>query len=141
MLVVMRDHASQETIDHVVEILHEHGAEAHLSQGEVKTIIGVVGEREIVYALDLEGLPGGKPPTVFTPEQYEQARAGNKLSEFDVIVLDSYLPTMPKDSPSPLPPGQYLIMGAVLMASSVLVLGNLVADILLGIADPRIRHE
>ena len=58
MLVVMRDHASQESIDHVVEILHEHGAEAHLSQGEVKTIIGVIGEREIIYTLDLEGLPG-----------------------------------------------------------------------------------
>jgi 3-deoxy-7-phosphoheptulonate synthase len=54
----MRDHASQETIDHVVELLHEAGAESHLSQGSVKTIIGVVGEREVVYALDLEGLPG-----------------------------------------------------------------------------------
>jgi 3-deoxy-7-phosphoheptulonate synthase len=58
MLVVMRDHASQQTIDHVVEILHEHGAEAHLSQGEVKTIIGVIGEREVIYTLELEGLPG-----------------------------------------------------------------------------------
>jgi len=58
MLVVMRDHASQESIDHVVELLREAGAEAHLSTGEVKTIIGVVGEREIVYALELEGLPG-----------------------------------------------------------------------------------
>jgi 3-deoxy-7-phosphoheptulonate synthase len=58
MLVVMRDHASQESIDHVVEILHEHGAEAHLSQGEVKTIIGVIGEREIIYTIDIEGLPG-----------------------------------------------------------------------------------
>jgi 3-deoxy-7-phosphoheptulonate synthase len=58
MLVVMRDHASQESIDHVVDLLHEAGAEAHLSQGEVKTIIGVVGEREVVYALELEGLPG-----------------------------------------------------------------------------------
>ena len=58
MLVVMRDHASQESIDHVVEILHEHGAEAHLSQGEVKTIIGVIGEREIIYTIDLEGVPG-----------------------------------------------------------------------------------
>jgi 3-deoxy-7-phosphoheptulonate synthase len=54
----MRDHASQESIDHVVEILHEHGAEAHLSQGEVKTIIGVIGEREIIYTLDLEGVEG-----------------------------------------------------------------------------------
>ncbi len=35
----------------------------------------------------------------------------------------------------------YLIMGSVLVASSVLVLGNLVADILLALADPRIRHD
>ena len=58
MLVVMRDHAPKESIDHVVEILHEHGAEAHLSRGEVKTIIGVIGEREVIYTLELEGLPG-----------------------------------------------------------------------------------
>jgi 3-deoxy-7-phosphoheptulonate synthase len=58
MLVVMKDHASQESIDHVVDLLHEAGAESHLSVGTVKTIIGVVGEREIVYALELEGLPG-----------------------------------------------------------------------------------
>jgi peptide/nickel transport system permease protein len=36
---------------------------------------------------------------------------------------------------------QYLVLGAVLMASTVLVLGNLVADILLAISDPRIRHD
>src|SRR5512137_480642 len=58
MLVVMRDHATQESIDHVVDLLHEAGAESHLSGGAVKTIIGVVGEREVVYSLELEGLPG-----------------------------------------------------------------------------------
>jgi peptide/nickel transport system permease protein len=36
---------------------------------------------------------------------------------------------------------QYLVVGAVLMAAVVLVLGNLVADLLLAAADPRIRHE
>jgi peptide/nickel transport system permease protein len=35
---------------------------------------------------------------------------------------------------------QYLVAGAVLMATVVLVLGNLVADLLLAAADPRIRH-
>jgi peptide/nickel transport system permease protein len=34
----------------------------------------------------------------------------------------------------------YLVLGAVLMAASVLVLANLVADLLLAVADPRIRH-
>jgi len=36
---------------------------------------------------------------------------------------------------------QYLVMGSVLMASSVLIAGNLVADLMLAAADPRIRHE
>ena len=35
---------------------------------------------------------------------------------------------------------QYLVIGSVLMATVVLVLGNLVADLLLAVADPRIRH-
>ena len=34
---------------------------------------------------------------------------------------------------------QYLVMGAVVMASAVLVLGNLVADLLYSVVDPRIR--
>lgn len=36
---------------------------------------------------------------------------------------------------------QFLVLGGVLMASVVLVLGNLVADVLLAVADPRIVHE
>jgi 3-deoxy-7-phosphoheptulonate synthase len=58
MLIVMKDHASSEQITHVVEHVHAAGAETHLSQGEVKTVIGVIGEREIIYTLDMEGFPG-----------------------------------------------------------------------------------
>jgi peptide/nickel transport system permease protein len=36
---------------------------------------------------------------------------------------------------------QYLVMGSVLMAAAVLVLGNLIADLLLAIADPRIAYD
>jgi peptide/nickel transport system permease protein len=36
---------------------------------------------------------------------------------------------------------QYLVLGAVLLASVVLVAGNLVADLLLAAADPRIAHD
>jgi 3-deoxy-7-phosphoheptulonate synthase len=58
MLVIMRDHATDAEVDHVVELLREAGAEAHLSRGEVKTIIGVIGPVETVYNMDLQGLPG-----------------------------------------------------------------------------------
>ena len=36
---------------------------------------------------------------------------------------------------------QYLVLGSVMMASLVLILGNLVADFLLAIADPRIAYD
>jgi len=36
---------------------------------------------------------------------------------------------------------QYLVMGAVLMASLVLIVGNLIADLLLAVADPRISYD
>ncbi len=36
---------------------------------------------------------------------------------------------------------QYLVLGAVLMASLVLILGNLAADLLLAVADPRIAYD
>jgi 3-deoxy-7-phosphoheptulonate synthase len=58
MLVIMKDHASQGDVQHVVDLLTEAGAEAHLSRGEVKTIIGVIGDREVIYTLELEGLAG-----------------------------------------------------------------------------------
>ena len=36
---------------------------------------------------------------------------------------------------------QYLVVGSVLMAATVLVLGNLAADLMLAVADPRVRHD
>jgi peptide/nickel transport system permease protein len=36
---------------------------------------------------------------------------------------------------------QYLVMGSILMASATLVAGNLVADLMLAIADPRIAYD
>jgi len=36
---------------------------------------------------------------------------------------------------------QYLVMGSVLMASVVLIAGNLIADMLLALADPRIAYD
>jgi peptide/nickel transport system permease protein len=36
---------------------------------------------------------------------------------------------------------QYLVMGSFLMASVVLVLGNLIADVMLALADPRIAYD
>ena len=58
LLIVMSAHASQEEVDHVVERLAEAGCDAHVTPGREATVIGAIGERELLAALPLEGYPG-----------------------------------------------------------------------------------
>ena len=44
MIIVLRAGASQPEIDHVLDRIKELGLKAHLSQGEHRTIIGVIGD-------------------------------------------------------------------------------------------------
>jgi 3-deoxy-7-phosphoheptulonate synthase len=50
--------ASTEEVDEVVARLHEAGASAHVSHGRDATVIGAIGERELLATLPLEGYPG-----------------------------------------------------------------------------------
>ncbi len=58
MMIIMRDGASEDQIQEVIEMLHAVGAEPHLSRGEFKTIIGAIGDREKIMEVPLEALPG-----------------------------------------------------------------------------------
>jgi len=58
MMIVMKDGATEEQINGVVEKLHSIGAEAHLSQGQFKTIIGAIGDREKISEIPFAALSG-----------------------------------------------------------------------------------
>lgn len=58
MMVVMRTGASEEEIAHVVERLKSIGADAHVSRGEFRTVIGAIGDREVIAQLPFEAMPG-----------------------------------------------------------------------------------
>src|SRR3954467_8694788 len=58
MMIVMKEGASQEEVDAIVNKVESVGATAHVSQGELVTVIGAIGDREHVATLDLEGYPG-----------------------------------------------------------------------------------
>ncbi len=54
----MRRDASRSDIDHVVERLRDIGAEAHVSAGQIRTIISAVGDRAVIQQLPWEAFPG-----------------------------------------------------------------------------------
>jgi 3-deoxy-7-phosphoheptulonate synthase len=58
LLIVMGKTATPADADHVVERLREAGAEARVTRGREATVIGAIGERELLATLPLEGFPG-----------------------------------------------------------------------------------
>jgi 3-deoxy-7-phosphoheptulonate synthase len=58
LLIVMGASATQEQVEHVVERLSEAGCSAHVTPGREATVIGAIGERELLATLPLEGYPG-----------------------------------------------------------------------------------
>lgn len=58
MMIVMKEGATEAEIAHVVERVEAIGCSAHISKGELLTVIGAIGDRDKVADLGLEGAPG-----------------------------------------------------------------------------------
>src|ERR671924_578689 len=58
MMIVMKEGASEAEIAAVVKRVESVGAHAHISTGELVTVIGAIGDREHVANLGLDGAPG-----------------------------------------------------------------------------------
>src|SRR6266511_5448289 len=58
LLIVMSGTATPEEVEHVVARLEEVGALAHVTPGRQATVIGAIGERELIASLPLEGYAG-----------------------------------------------------------------------------------
>jgi 3-deoxy-7-phosphoheptulonate synthase len=58
LLIVMGPAATADETAHVVERLREAGAAARVSRGREATVIGAIGDRELLATLPLEGYPG-----------------------------------------------------------------------------------
>src|SRR5919197_2336713 len=58
MMIVMKEGATEAEIAAVVRRVESVGAHAHISTGELVTVIGAIGDREHVANLGLEGAPG-----------------------------------------------------------------------------------
>ena len=58
LIIVMRADASTDDVEHILERLSEIGAEAHVSEGTPRTVIGIIGDRIRVQQLPWEAFPG-----------------------------------------------------------------------------------
>ena len=87
MMIVMREGASTEQVDSVVRRVESVGARAHISEGEIHTVIGAIGDREQVANLELEGAPG-VDHVVPISRPYKLASSEFRRGERTVIDVD-----------------------------------------------------
>src|ERR671916_836350 len=87
MMIVMKEGATEEEIGHVVERIEQVGCSAHISRGELLTVIGAIGDRERVAALGLEGAPG-VDHLVPILKPYKLASAQFRKGERTVVDVD-----------------------------------------------------
>src|SRR5438093_9536012 len=58
MIIVLKPGSTDEQINHVIERIEELGFRAHLSRGEHRTIIGVIGDENKLQAEPLQAIEG-----------------------------------------------------------------------------------
>ncbi len=87
MMIVMKEGATDEQVDAVVKRVESVGCSAHLSRGELLTVIGAIGDRDRVAGLGLEGAPG-VDHLVPILKPYKLASAQFRKGERTVIEID-----------------------------------------------------
>src|ERR687894_1699921 len=87
MMIVMKEGATQAEIDAVVRRVESVGAHAHISAGELVTLIGAIRDREHVANLGLEGAPG-VDHLVPILKPYKLASAQFRKGERSVLEID-----------------------------------------------------
>ena len=87
MMIVMKEGATEDQIAHVVERIEDVGCSAHVSTGELLTVIGAIGDRDRVASLGLEGAPG-VDHLVPILKPYKLASAQFRKGERTVIDVD-----------------------------------------------------
>jgi len=58
MIIVLKPQSTDAQIDHILERIQELGLKPHLSRGEHRTIIGVIGDETKMQAEPLQAIPG-----------------------------------------------------------------------------------
>jgi len=87
MMIVMKEGASRQEVEAVIARVEGVGAKAHVSEGELVTVIGAIGDREHVANLQLEGYPGVDHVTPIT-KPYKLASTQFRKGERTVIDVD-----------------------------------------------------
>src|SRR5271154_2215012 len=84
MIIVIKPNSPQHVIDHVLERIRELGFKPHVSQGEHRTIIGVIGDENKLQAQPLQAIAGVEQ---VLPIMKPYKLASREMRKADTVVM------------------------------------------------------
>jgi 3-deoxy-7-phosphoheptulonate synthase len=90
MIIVLKKGSSEAQVQEINERLSQEGFKVHLSQGVEKTLIGAIGDRSRLEALDLEALPWVEKvvpilaPYKLVSREFQQERSIIRIGEHEI---------------------------------------------------------
>jgi 3-deoxy-7-phosphoheptulonate synthase len=84
MMIVMKESATADQVEAIVRQVEQVGAKAHISRGELHTVIGAIGDRDHVANLELDGFPGVDHVVPIT-RPYKLASLQFKREEYSIF--------------------------------------------------------
>lgn len=83
MIIILKRQATERQIDHVIKRIESLGLKTHISRGVERTIVGVIGDVEVLRSQPLEAIPGvEKVVPVLAPYKL----ASREFNPIDTIV-------------------------------------------------------
>src|SRR5215470_14144525 len=80
MIIVLKPGTTPAEVDHVLQRIHELGLKPHVSTGEHRTIIGVIGDENKLQAEPLQAIPGGELAMIAGPCAIENVEILNDIA-------------------------------------------------------------
>lgn len=85
MIIVMKQGATQDQLDHIVDVVKQWGLIPNVSQGAERTVIGVIGDEDILRSKPLEGFPGVESVMPVT-KPYKQASMEMRAKRTEIVL-------------------------------------------------------
>ena len=85
MIVVTRSGVSEHEIDRIRERIEQLGLRTHISRGEHRTIIGVIGDETKLRAAPLQAIVGVE---IFNPKTGEWEKRPGPVVRANILLLD-----------------------------------------------------
>lgn len=90
MIIVLRPDATEDQLQHLVDVLTDAGLRAHISRGTERTIVGAIGDEALIQTVPFTAIPGVESampilrPYKLASREFKQEKTSIRIRDFTI---------------------------------------------------------